>query len=784
MSEDKKNSETAGPEHSSEGNKPGCHENGHDHDEGSVDPSPDAKYYCPMCAGVESDEPGDCPKCGMRLERNPSYKPETKRIWTCPMHPEVQQDHPGECPKCGMDLEPVDASPEEDEEEAAEIRNLKRKTLIAGALTVPILILAFDSMVPGLSFEGFLSTRLQAWLELVLAIPVVVWAGGMFFTRGWRSLLNRNLNMFTLIMLGVGAAFGYSVVAVVAPGIFPESFRREGEVALYFEAAAVITTLILFGQWLEARARRQTGQAIRSLLDLGAKTAHRLDDNDKEEEVEIDAIEKGDRLRVRPGEKVPLDGVIIEGRSTIDESMITGEPVPVEKETDDKVIGATINQTGSFVMRAEAVGEETMLSQIVKMVAEAQRSRAPVQKLADTVAGYFVPAVVFVAVLAFIIWAFFGPSPSMAHAIVVGVSVLIIACPCALGLATPMSIMVGVGRGALNGILVKNAEAIERTEKITHLITDKTGTLTEGKPAVVEIKAAEDVSEEDLLRYAAAVESQSEHPLGRAIVEKAGEKELDLPEPGNFESTTGGGVEAEVEGEPCRIGKRAFIEENGATIPEALSEAADGLQEEAKTVIWVSRQSNVLGLIAVADPIKETSREALKTLHDMGIHIIMCTGDNRTTAEAVARDLGIDEVHAEVSPEDKQNIIKDHQKKGDKVAMAGDGINDAPALAAADVGIAMGTGTDVAIESAGITLVKGDLRGIANSLRLSRAVMRNIRQNLFFAFIYNSVGVPVAAGILYPFFGILLSPMIAGAAMAMSSVSVVSNSLRLRRLSL
>lgn len=755
----------------------------HHHADADVEPSVDAKYFCPMCPGVESDTPGDCPKCGMRLERNPAFKAETSKIWTCPMHPEVQESKPGQCPKCGMDLEPMDGVIEDDEE-AGEINSLKRKTLIAGILTVPILLLAFDSMIPGLSFDSILSPTLQGWLELLLATPVILWAGGMFFTRGWRSLINRSLNMFTLIMLGVGAAYAYSVVAVLFPGIFPDSFRKHGEVQLYFEAGAVITTLILLGQWLEARARRQTGKAIQSLLDLAAKTAHRLKEDGEEEEVEIDTIQKGDRLRVRPGEKIPLDGKIVEGKSTIDESMITGEPLAVKKADGDRVIGATVNQTGSFVMEAEAVGDETMLSRIVQMVAQAQRSRAPIQKLADQVAGYFVPAVVLIAVIAFAVWAIFGPAPSMAYAIVVAVSVLIIACPCALGLATPMSIMVGVGKGAQNGILVKNAESIERAEKVTHLITDKTGTLTEGKPSVVDVQIFEGVEPHHLLAMAAAVESQSEHPLARAVVDKAKVDGLNFFDISDFESTTGGGVHAHIQGKLIRVGKRSFIESNSIKIPDDLVSEAERLQEEAKTVIWVSEDSQLLGLIAIADPIKESSKEAIESLHAMGIKVVMCTGDNSRTAHAVAKTLGIDEVHAEVSPEDKQRIVNELKAQGYRVAMAGDGINDAPALAAADVGIAMGTGTDVAIESAGLTLVKGDLRGIVGGLKLSRSVMRNIRQNLFFAFIYNAIGVPVAAGVLYPFFGILLSPMIAGAAMAFSSVSVVTNSLRLKKSSI
>ena len=695
------------------------------------------------------------------------------------MHPEVRQDHPGQCPKCGMDLEPESGSGNEDEE-LKDIRDLKRKTLVAALLTVPVLFLAFDSMIPGLSFGAILSPKVQGWLELLLATPVILWAGGMFFSRGWRSIINRSLNMFTLIMLGVGAAYAYSVVAVIFPGLFPESFQMHGEVALYFEAGAVITTLILLGQWLEAKARRQTGKAIQSLLDLAAKTAYRLKENGEEEEVQIDNIGKGDHLRVRPGEKIPLDGVILEGKSTVDESMITGEPVPVQKTKGEKVIGATVNQTGSFIMQAEAVGEETMLARIVQMVAEAQRSRAPIQKLADQVSGWFVPVVVLIAVVAAVLWALFGPAPTMAYAIVVAVSVLIIACPCALGLATPMSIMVGVGKGATQGILVKNAEAMERMEKITHLITDKTGTLTEGKPSVVEMKAPEGVKIADLLRLTAAVEAQSEHPLARAVVEKAKAEELNLPEISDFESITGDGVQAKVDSSTIRVGKQSFIESAGVTILDEFTAHAGTLQNEAKTVIWAAEDDKLLGLIAIADPIKATSREAIQSLHALGITVVMCTGDNVRTAKAVAKELGIDVVHAEVSPEDKQRIVEELKAEGHRVAMAGDGINDAPALATADVGIAMGTGTDVAIESAGLTLVKGDLRGIVGGLRLSRAVMRNIRQNLFFAFIYNATGVPIAAGILYPFFGILLSPMIAGAAMALSSVSVISNALRLR----
>ena len=746
-----------------------------------VQPSTTAKYYCPMCPGVESDQPGDCPKCGMALELNPAFISADKEWWTCPMHPEVKLDHPGTCPQCGMDLISVKIKGDQDE---TEMEHLKRKTLIAALLTVPILVLAFDSMIPGLSFEKWISQEHQGWLEFLFATPAIFWAGGMFFKRGWKSIVQRRLNMFTLISLGVGAAYFYSVMALLVPDAFPESFLSHGKVPLYFEAGAVITLLILLGQWLEARARQCTGRAIRSLLNLSAKTAHRLTPDGREEEVEIDVVQKGDRLRVRPGEKIPLDGSILEGRTSIDESMITGEPVPVEKTEGEKVIGATLNQTRSFVMKAEAVGEETVLAQIVKRVAEAQRSRARIQKLADRVSGYFVPAVVLVAIIAFVTWSLSGPEPAMAHAIVVAVSVLIIACPCALGLATPMSIMVGIGRGALTGILIKNAESIERAEKITHLVTDKTGTLTEGKPSVVEMQTAEGIEIEELLKIGASVEAYSEHPLARAVCEKAREDGLSPYRTDDFQSTTGGGVQATIGNQEVYVGKRAFLESKGIHIPERLSSKATRLQGQAKTVVWAGREKNLLGFFAIADRIKESSREAVKSLHAMGIRVVMCTGDNGGTANAVALELGIDTVHAEVSPEEKQKLVHELKESGFKVAMAGDGINDAPALASADVGIAMGTGTDVAMESAGITLVKGDLRGIMAGLLLSRAIMRNIRLNLFFAFVYNAIGVPIAAGVLYPFFGILLNPMVAGAAMAFSSLSVVTNSLRLRRTSI
>ena len=702
-------------------------------------------------------------------------------IYTCPMHPEIEQDRPGDCPKCGMTLEPKTIGGEE--EEPRETRSLSQKFWIALGLTIPVLLLAMGHAIPGLNIDSIVPKQIGKWIEFALATPVVLWAGGFFFTRAWHSIVNRSLNMFTLIAVGVGAAYFYSAVAVIAPGIFPISFQRHGEVDLYFEAAAVITTLILLGQLIEAKARSRTGQAIKVLLGLAAKTAHRVRDG-QEEEIQVDEIQKGDVLRVRPGEKVPIDGVIIDRRSNIDESMITGEPMPVSKHAGEKVIGATVNQTGSFLMRAERIGSETVLAQIVQMVAEAQRSRAPIQKLADTVSGYFVPAVIGVAIITFVIWSIVGPAPAMAYALVNAVSVLIIACPCALGLATPMSIMVGVGRAAQAGVLVKNAQAIEVTEKVTHLVTDKTGTLTAGKPEVVSRIAANTISERDLLQIAASVEAQSEHPLARAIVEAAEKEKIALRNVIDFQSTTGGGVSGNLDGKAILIGKEKFLAESNVRFPEELTKEAHRLQQKAETTAWLAINGDAAGVLGVADPIKPTTREAVRELHEAGLKITMCTGDNQRTAESVARELSIDEFKAEVMPDEKIEIVKKLKSKGAIVAMAGDGMNDAPALAAADVGIAMGTGTDVAIESAGITLVKGDLMGIVKAIHVSRAVMRNIRQNLFFAFIYNALGVPIAAGVLYPFFGLLLSPMIAGAAMSFSSVSVIVNSLRLRSIKL
>ena len=693
------------------------------------------------------------------------------------MHPEIEQDHPGECPKCGMTLEPKTVGM--DEEEQREILSLARKFWSALLLTIPVLFIAMGHAIPGVHIDSIIPKQIGKWIEFALATPVVLWAGGFFFTRAWRSIVNRSLNMFTLIAIGVGAAYFYSAAAVVVPGIFPDSFRRNGDIDLYFEAAAVITTLVLLGQLLEAKARSRTGRAIKALLGLAAKTAHQIRDAE-EREISADEIQKGDVLRVRPGEKVPIDGVITEGASNIDESMITGEPMLGSKGPGDKVIGATINQTGSFLMRAERIGSETLLAQIVQMVAEAQRTRAPIQKLADTVSGYFVPAVVGIAVLTFIVWSVFGPAPAMTYALVNAVSVLIIACPCALGLATPMSIMVGVGRAAQVGVLIKNAEAIEITEKGTHLVIDKTGTLTAGKPEVVSCIVGTSGNERDLLQVAASLENQSEHPLARAIVTAANKEQIDLRETTEFESITGGGVTAKLDGKVVRVGKEKFLSDSGVAISNELKDKARVLQEKAQTTVWVAIDGEAFGVIGIADPIKETTREAVRELHAMKLKIIMCTGDNRRTAESVAHELHIDDFRAEVMPQEKIDVVNTLRSQGAIVAMAGDGINDAPALAAADVGIAMGTGTDVAIESAGITLVKGDLMGILKAMHISRAVMRNIRQNLFFAFIYNALGVPIAAGVLYPFFGILLSPMIAGAAMSFSSVSVIGNALRLR----
>ena len=699
--------------------------------------------------------------------------------YICPMDPDVRESKPGACPKCGMALEPRVVSAQE--EENPELTSMTRRFWVSVALTVPILLAAMSEMFHGGALGKAISPRAFVWLELVLATPVVLWGGWPFFVRGWQSIVNRSLNMFTLIGLGVAVAYVYSVVAALAPGIFPGSFRdASGQVGVYFEAAAAITTLVLLGQVLELRARSRTGAAIRALLGLAPKTARLILDDGSEKDVPLEQVRPGDRLRVRPGEKIPVDGIVLEGKSSVDESMITGEPMPVEKQKGDRVTGATVNGTGSLIMRAERVGSETLLAQIVRMVAEAQRSRAPIQKLADRVSAYFVPIVVGAAVLAFVVWALFGPAPRAAHALVNAVAVLIIACPCALGLATPMSIMVAMGRGAGAGVLFKNAEAIEQMRKVDTLVVDKTGTLTEGKPKLATVEPAGGFEGQALLRLAATLERGSEHPLAAAIVNGAAERGIALGSAEAFESVTGQGVRGRVDGSQVVLGNRKLLDDLRID-PGALAERAEALRGEGQTVMFVVAQGKFAGLLGVADPIKQSTPEALDRLHGDGIRIVMLTGDSRTTAEAVARKLGIDEVIAEVLPEKKADIVKRLQSEGRIVAMAGDGINDAPALAQAQVGIAMGTGTDVAMESADVTLVKGDLRGIVRARLLSRATMRNIKQNLFWAFIYNAIGVPIAAGVLYPFFGLLLSPMIAAAAMSFSSVSVISNALRLRR---
>ena len=758
-----------------------CHSSDHDDSQGAVKAAPVAKFFCPMCPGVGSDIPGDCPKCGMALERNPTWKASSSStIYTCPMHPEIEQDQPGDCPKCGMALEPK-SLPTFSDEEDSEVTGLRRKLGLGVVLALPVFLLAMGEMVPTLRISQWLPEQAFAWIQLVLATIVVFGPGGFIFIKAWRSLQNRSLNMFTLVALGVGAAWLYSTIAVFLPGLFPHALRHGGRAPLYFEAAAVITALVILGQWLEAKARSKTGQAVQALIGLAAKTARRVTDG-KDEDVPLDEVRIGDVIRVRPGEKIPVDGVLTEGESLVDESMITGEPLPIFKKSDDRVVGATLNQTGSFLMRAEKVGSDTLLSQIVQMVAEAQRSRAPIQRLADQVAGWFVPTVVVIAVLTFAGWMFLGPEPRLAFAISNSVAVLIIACPCALGLATPMSIMVGVGKGAQMGVLVRDAAALERAEKVTHLITDKTGTLTEGRPVVKQIVSVSPGQEDHVLLLATSLERLSEHPLAQAVVNRSQEKELHhLPVEG-FESITGSGVRGQIAGKVVRVGKRSWLEAEGFDFPLDLISSAQALQEKAHTVIWVAEDLSLGGFIAVADPIKTSTHEAVSTLHGLGLRLVMMTGDNRQTAEAVGRELGIDDIRAELTPADKQRITRELRAGGAVVAMAGDGINDAPALAEADVGIAMGTGTDVAIRSAGLTLVKGDLRGIGRALGLSRKVMRNIRQNLFFAFIYNALGIPIAAGLLYPLTGWLLNPMIAGAAMALSSVSVIANALRLRRI--
>ncbi|MBO9470690.1 heavy metal translocating P-type ATPase [Endozoicomonas sp. G2_2] len=739
---------------------------------------PGTRYICPMCPGVESDEPDDCPKCGMALE--PAKPPKRQTRYTCPMHPEIVEDEPGDCPKCGMALEPTTVSPDTDD---PELKAMLRRFTVSLPLSAAVFVLAMGDMVPGVDLHGMFGAAF-GWVQLLLATPVVFWCGGFAFKRAWQSVVNASPNMWTLIALGVGAAYGFSIVALLLPGVLPESFLSgAGHAPLYFEAAAVIITLILLGQVMEARARGQTSRALASLLDLAPPSAHRLDENGNETDVALDDLTAGDRLRVRPGEKVPVDGILVDGRSTLDESMITGEPVPQEKQTGDSVTGGTVNQTGSFVMQAESVGDDTVLSRIVDMVANAQRSRAPIQGLADKVAGVFVPAVVLCAIAAFVVWALIGPEPSLSYALVAAISVLIIACPCALGLATPMSVMVGIGRGAREGVLIRDAEALEHMENIDVLLMDKTGTLTEGQPRLVAVEPSGDLAEDELLALVAALENASEHPLARSIVDGAAERDIALRDVTDFESLTGRGVRGRIDDRDVLIGNTALMQDHDIDT-EALRAAADKRREAGDTVMFVAVDGALAGLVAVADPIKPSTREAVRILHDAGLRLVMLTGDSETTARAVAGDLSIDEVHAGALPEDKHALVEQFQRDGLTVAMAGDGVNDAPALARADVGIAMGTGTDVAMESARITLVKGDLRGIAKAVRLSKQSMRNIRQNLFFAFIYNGAGVPIAAGVLYPLFGAMLSPMLAAAAMSLSSVSVISNALRLRRASL
>ncbi|MCF6289985.1 MAG: heavy metal translocating P-type ATPase [Desulfobacterales bacterium] len=737
-------------------------------------------YTCPMDPEIIRDQPGACPKCGMALEPMTPVIPASRTEYTCPMHPEIVRPGPDNCPKCGMALEPRDVAVDE-QEANPEYADMKNRFVVAGILSVPLVLIAMRTMIPGLGvLDTLASARTYEWLELILATPVVIWGGWPFYVRAWQSVINRSLNMFTLIGLGVSMAYIYSLVAVYFPDLFPAAMRGpDGTVGVYFEAAAVIVTLILLGQVLELRARSQTGAAIKALLGLAPKTARKINDDDTEADIPLEHVRKGDRLRVRPGEKIPVDGIVVEGASSVDESMISGEPIPVEKGPGDPVVGATVNGTGSLIMLADKVGSETLLARIVQMVAAAQRSRAPIQKLADIVSSYFVPAVIAIAALTFVVWLLVGPEPRLTHALIAAVSVLIIACPCALGLATPMSIMVATGKGATMGVLFRNAEAIEILRKVNTLVVDKTGTLTEGRPKLTDVVPAVGFTEKELLKLAASLEKGSEHPLAAAIVEGAGQRGVRAGAVTDFSSITGKGVAGLMDDKKILLGNKKLLDDFSID-PGELADLAEQMRGEGKTVMFVARDNSVAGLVAVADPIKETTPEAVRQLHRENIRIIMLTGDNKATAEAVAAKLDIDGVVAEVLPDEKANVVKEFQEKGDIVAMAGDGINDAPALAQAQVGIAMGTGTDVAMESAGVTLVKGDLIGIVRARRLSRVTMNNIKQNLFFAFIYNSLGVPVAAGVLYPVFGVLLSPIIAAAAMSFSSVSVIANALRLK----
>lgn len=749
---------------------------------GRPTPSNGMIYTCPKHPEVQKAKAGDCPKCGMALEPREPEVAETKVEWTCPMHPEVVQDEPGDCPKCGMALEPRSVGP--GKKENKEYLYMRNRFWVGAVLSLPLVMIAMRDML-GLGFiETMTSPEILHWAEFALATPVVLWGGWTFYVRAWKSVATWNLNMFTLIGLGTAVAYLYSVVALLFPWIFPASFRSEnGTVGVYFEAAAVIVTLVLLGQMLEQRARSRTGAAIKFLLGLAPKTARRISKDGTEKDIPLDHVQVGDRLRVRPGEKIPVDGRVLDGASNVDESMITGEPVPVEKQKDARVIGATVNSNGSLVIEAEKIGADTVLSQIVHMVSEAQRSRAPIQKLVDLVAGYFVPAVVAVAVVAFIVWALIGPEPRMAYALIVAVSVLIVACPCALGLATPMSIMVATGKGATFGVLFKDAESIETLRKVTTLAVDKTGTLTEGKPQLTDVLPVNGWNDKEVLSLAASVERASEHPLAAAIVEGAERRGVELKQTTEFNSHTGRGISGTIDSKKLLLGNAKLLQENNVST-ETLDAKAEEMRANGQTAMYLAVDGEPAGLVSVSDPIKETSQEAIERLHAENIRIVMLTGDNRTTAGAVASKLGIDDYVADVLPEDKAQAIKRFQEEGQIVAMAGDGINDAPALAQSEVGIAMGTGTDIAMESARVTLVKGDLRGIVRARLLSKATMSNIKQNLFFAFIYNTLGVPIAAGVLYPVFGLLLSPMIAAAAMSLSSVSVVGNALRLRNVNL
>ena len=738
--------------------------------------APQSEYTCPMHPEIKQAGPGSCPKCGMALEQVTVTAPSKRSEYTCPMHPQIVRDTPGSCPICGMALEPREVAAEETN---PELINMTRRFWISVALAVPMLALMVSGFLPSMPMQHMFSARVWAWIEFALATPVVLWCGLPFFVRGWQSLVHRSLNMFTLVALGTGTAYIYSVFATVIPQIFPASLRGAGgQIDVYFEPAAVIVALVLLGQVLELRARSQTSGAIRALLGLAPKTAMRLDDEGDEADVPLEQVQVGDRLRVRPGEKVPVDGTVLEGHSSVDESMISGEPIPVEKDKDAKVTAGTVNGTGGFVMRAERIGADTLLAQIVKMVSEAQRSRAPIQRLADRVSSYFVPAVIVSAVITFIVWYFVGPQPRFAHALVNAVAVLIVACPCALGLATPMAIMVGTGRGARAGILIRNAEALEIFGKVDTLIIDKTGTLTEGKPSLSAVIPQPGISENDLLQLVASLERSSEHPLAAAIVKGAVAKKLSLSDVAGFNSTTGKGVKGTVSGKQVAVGNAELFHDLSVD-PSPLLDRAEDLRKEGQTVMLIAVDGKAAGIVGVADPIKDSTPDAIRELKAAGLTVIMVTGDNATTAKAVAEKLGI-EFEADVLPQKKAEVVKERQQKGSVVAMAGDGVNDAPALAQADIGIAMGTGTDVAMEAGGITLLKGDLRGILRARHLSKSTMRNIRENLFFAFVYNVVGVPLAAGVLFPAFGLLLNPMIAAAAMSFSSVSVIANALRLR----